>query len=218
MIDSSVITIIVVVVVAIAAFLLIGYWLKQPPATRTMNLNDENFVTWLQQYEIWYTKSSRRCNSVLVVCRITPIVLGFVIAVVSALKPGDYFFANYISQPILVIILTGTSSLAVAIITQLGLGDLAKTRENGRIACARLAARAQLMFAQSASDAVQDEKNKILETLFQIEQQQADLFAALGHPPQPQPEGAQREEFPVGPPRPYTWGSAYRYRAIGGYF
>jgi hypothetical protein len=118
-----------------------------------------------------------------------------------------------IGQPVLTIILTGISSLAVAIVTQLGLGDLAKARENGRIGCGRLVARAQLMFAQSASEAVQSEKHNIMDRLFQLEQQQADLFAALGHPPTTTTTTTTTTTQQETPPPPSTYG--YGSRAIG---
>jgi hypothetical protein len=156
---GSWITIAVVLIIVVALFFLIRAWLANPLITSYPDLNDENFVKLLRDYETWYAKSSRRCTNTLVVCRITPLVMGFVVAVVSAANKDAWPLQNYIDQSILVIILTGISSLAVAIVTQLGLGDLAKARENGRIASAHLVARTQLMFAKPTSP----EKLKITE-------------------------------------------------------
>lgn len=70
-------------------------------------------------------------------CRIIPIFAGFTIAVLSTLREqGRTSLDEYYN--VTIILLSGLSTLSVAIMTQLGIAHLAKAREIGRIECAKL--------------------------------------------------------------------------------
>ena len=176
---TSIAVLVVVGVVGIFGLIFLTSFLRRGPVVEHDDLSDgPGFIKWLHTYEIWYAKSAGRISWVLYVCRITPIFIGFVVAIVSALDTGE--FPPFLPQKVVVIILTGLSTFCVALITQFSLPELAKAREFGRIACAGLVARARLFFSidrQPAEALVA--KIEIRDRIFQIEEEQAALFYAL---------------------------------------
>lgn len=173
LIAASVLAIIIIILVARR---LIN---RQPSKIPEISDND-GFVDWLCDYEHWYNKSARRYHLTVYVARPAPIVLGFMVAIVSAMRDQWSFFDDFIPKNIIVITLTGLASLCVAILTQLGVIDLARYREIGRINCARLVARARLFFSIPHSpEEIYKEKDEIIKELFKIEHDQAALFASV---------------------------------------
>jgi hypothetical protein len=140
------------------------------------DFDNEGFLNWLRDHEIWYQKASFRTHCIFDVARIAPVIIGFAIAVLSALPPplkAEPF------NSLAVIILTGASTVCVSIISQLRVGDLARAREVGRINCAALVARARLFFSMKPSEEdAYKEKLAIKDQLFKLEHDQAALFAA----------------------------------------
>ena len=174
-------SIIAVVVAIVVILLLLAQWPKGP-AIVGFGKDDASFLEWLRAYEIWYTKSSDHTHNVLSLCRITPIVTGFAVALVSAIANDEiYILALPIPKNIAVIVLTGIATLCVSILGQLRIADLARVREIGRINSASLVARAQLFFSvdHSPTEALA-EKTAIKDRIFELEHDQASLFAALG--------------------------------------
>lgn len=96
---------------------------------RISDLTDENFVKWLQAYEVWYTKSSRTCHDWSLVFRVLPVLLGFMVAFVSAWKNEHPLGME---KNLLVMVLTGISTLCVSLLSQLRLSELAKARRRAR--------------------------------------------------------------------------------------
>ncbi len=143
-------------------------------------LNDEAFVKWLEGYEHWYTKSSKRYHRTLYWFRPAPIVIGFFVAIVAAIDEKSAFFPDWMPKNIVIIILTGLASFCVAVLTQLGVIDLSRTREIGRINCAQLVVRAKhfLSVAQTPQ-AAYEEKAEFINEIFKIEHDQAALFAGI---------------------------------------
>jgi hypothetical protein len=143
------------------------------------NMDDDGFFRWLQDYEEWYTLASKRLNDWLIITRITPLFIGFIVALISAVSEVDLPLKNY-----LVIGLTGISTLCVAVLTQLRLAELARAREIGRINCAQLVARARLYFTvERPPEETLSEKQKIQGELFKIEHDQAALVASVSESP-----------------------------------
>lgn len=180
-------TIIAVAFVSIAIFEVIRYLVSRGPQIPTPpKMDDIGFIKWLGSYRDWYTQASGFCHNSLMVCRITPIFMGFLVAVVSALPDGISFIG--IPKNIIVIILTGLSTLCVAVITQLGLVDLSRAREIGRIACARLLSNAQIFFSlEHTPQEIYEKKQAIHDEIFKIEMEQAALYAAIVAGPRKEP-------------------------------
>jgi hypothetical protein len=161
------------------------------------SMDDEGFLRWLQEYEGWYTLASKRLNDWLFVTRITPLFIGFIVALISAAQESQLPIKNY-----LVIGLTGISTLCVAVLTQLRLAELARAREIGRINLAQLVARTRLYFSMPRSpDEALSEKQKVQAEVFKIEHDQAALFASLTEPPTGPNKGAARR-VPLGSTSP----------------
>src|SRR5215469_1482003 len=121
-----------VVVLVAAAWWILN--LRRPPKDLAAEMDDVAFVEWLTLYERSYTKSSEWSRRALAFCQITPIIIGFIIAVVSALKDDSWTILNVpLQRNIVVIALTGVSTLCVAILTRMGVAQLARSRELGRI-------------------------------------------------------------------------------------
>jgi hypothetical protein len=112
-------------------------------------------------------------------CRIIPIFAGFTIAVLSALREqGQAPWDEYYN--VTIILLSGLSTLSVAIMTQLGIADLAKAREIGRIECARLLSQAQIFFSSNhPEEQIYQEKLLIHSEIFRVEHHQAELYASI---------------------------------------
>jgi hypothetical protein len=183
-------TIAAVAIIIVLALLAIAYQFKKAPIA-SFGPDDASFLDWLRAYETWYTKASRGAHRVLSFCRITPIVIGFAVAVVAA-SQGEtlpIYVSGYgftIEKNIVIIILTGIVTLCVSILGQLRVADLARARETGRINTAALVARAQLFFSVDHSpDEALKEKNAIKDELFKLEHDQASLFASLAMPAKP---------------------------------
>ena len=150
----------------------------------------EGFITWLTTYESWYTRSSDRLHRILVCCRVLPLILGFVVAIISALPPGFQVFGltSPIPRNVVVIALTGITTLCVGVLTQLGVAELARARETGRIGVANLVAQAKLALPRSEGNTPpRDEMIKLKDALMKIEFDQAELFVASTVDRQPPP-------------------------------
>jgi hypothetical protein len=189
---SSWIALVVVVAFGLVTYVFFSRWLRLKRVVDGLHLKDNSeFIVWLELYQSWYSTSSNRCYIVLMVCRITPIFIGFVVAILEALGDDPFKNLSYLNKSILVIMFTGISTVCVAVLTQLRVADLATARENGRISCASLVARAQLFFSRDpeASESYQ-EKVRIKDELFKIEFDQAALFdASVDGRPKNTPDG-----------------------------
>jgi hypothetical protein len=172
---------VVVLAIIIFAIVLVARRYTRSRIIELPNLEDNQaFIRWLMEYEDWYTTSAKRHHRTLYWFRPAPIVIGFLVAIVSAMDNNLVLFKSYIPKNIIVISLTGLAALCVAVLTQLGVIDLSRTREIGRINCAALVARAQLFFSktQTADDAYR-EKSAIVQEVFRIEHDQAALFSRI---------------------------------------
>ena len=79
-------TLVAVVLVGIVSFGLIRNLVSRGPQIPTpQKMDDAGFIKWLASYRDWYTHAAGMCNKWLVFCRITPILVGFMVAIVSAL-------------------------------------------------------------------------------------------------------------------------------------
>jgi hypothetical protein len=172
-----------VVLVLLSRWLHAKYEIEAAPEIDKNN----GFVSWLQGYEHWFHKASFNNHLIFDICRVLPIFLGFCIAVISAL-PEEYWRDSWASKNVLVVVLTGISTISMAVVTQLRIGDLARAREIGRINCAALVVQAQLFFsARHSVEEIYDEKQRIKKEIFKIEHDQAALFAAAASAEPPRP-------------------------------
>ena len=140
------------------------------------------FIEWLEGYERWYGRASKRAYGLVDYCKVTPLMLSFSVAVVSAM-PDDQFE----NKNVLIIIITGFSALMVSLIDTLKLLELAAGREDGRITCAELVAKAKVaeangaIVSESASDAKGNKNDadiiaSILAKTFKLEREQAAMY------------------------------------------
>jgi hypothetical protein len=171
---------------ALSAFVLFAaaWWtlsIRRAPRDLAAEMDDVAFVEWLMLYERSYTRSSEWSHRALAFCQITPIVIGFIIAIVSALKDDSWTILNVsLQRNIVIIALTGVSTVCVAILTRMGVAQLARTRELGRINCAALVTRARLYF--SINHTPQEsyaEKVRIKDEIYKIEHDQAALSGGI---------------------------------------
>jgi hypothetical protein len=177
-----------IVAVLVVATVVWGMWRHRLPKYEDMEFEEvDDLLQWLADYEAWYERSSGLLHEILIVCRVLPIGLGFLVAIVSALD-DKLFQAFIIPKNIVVIILTGLSTICVAIITQLGLADLARTREAGRIAFSDMRAKVKLLIAAKGGSsktnpkALVEDFEKIAAEVFKIEREQADRFVLITTP------------------------------------
>jgi hypothetical protein len=168
--------------VVTCVLVVVRYKTTRPPPTKIAKFDTPDaFISWLEEYERWYTSSSITLSRILIACRVVPLVLGFIVAIVSALPPGFGLFGypSPIPRNIVVIALTGISAVCVALLTQLGVGELATARELGRIGTASLVTRARIsLFSNASDDEKRKEMGKIKDEIFKLEYDQAALFAA----------------------------------------
>jgi hypothetical protein len=170
----------VICAIGAGVFVFARWWsTAMPEITLPGKMDEAGLIKWLGSYRDWYKKSAKRCERVTMACRIIPIIAGFTIAVLSALReqgrtPLDEYYN------VTIILLSGLSTLSVAIMTQLGIADLAKAREIGRIECAKLLSRAQIFHSSDHPlDKVYQEKLSIHAEIFRIEHHQAELYASI---------------------------------------
>jgi hypothetical protein len=172
----------IALIVVICVLLIFRYKTTRSPPTKITRFDTpDTFISWLEEYENWYTRSSTSLSRILIACRVVPLVLGFIVAIIPALPPGFGIFGypSPIPRNIVVIALTGISAVCVALLTQLGVGELASARERGRIGTASLVTRAKISLFSSASDKEKwAEMALIKDEIFKLEYDQADLFAA----------------------------------------
>lgn len=168
---------IVVVVIATVIWIYIGDRNRiKETIDVTTSMKDKLFVNWLRSYEAWYDVSAKNWNRVLIFCRVAPIIIGFMIAVVSAVDPNIVIIPG-LRNNLIVIILSGISTVCLTIITQFSVVDLAKAREIGRINCAKLVVEAMLSIEPENKDELNRLKQKLAEEIFDIESVQAKSFS-----------------------------------------
>jgi hypothetical protein len=171
----------VAIVCVLAFFLIRNQILRRDTAEITKSVKGGDFIKWLTAYEVWYTISSRRLHDVLFLCRLTPIFIGFVVAIMATVEEASWPLKSYF-----IIGFTGLSTLCTAVLTQLRISEIAAVREAGRIGFARLVLRARLSFPEEAeAESVLKEKQAIVEEAFKIESVQADTFSLLVRPAPP---------------------------------
>lgn len=168
---------------ASAALALFGSYLyacRRPEYDKRSDLvSRDGFLRWVDEYEKWYTRSAWALNWTFFCCKTMPLVLGFLVAIISALPEGFEPFAG-IPRNILVIALTGLSTLCVAVLTQLGVAERARAREIGRIGVAKLAAESRVALSgkKEIDDQTKAQLVSITDRIFEIEFDQQALFAA----------------------------------------
>ena len=81
-----------IIVAALVIIAVTGYliWRSRQQITVSFGPDRESFMSWLREYEIWYTEASDRYYRLLTFCRVAPIFIGFAVAVVSALKQTEF--------------------------------------------------------------------------------------------------------------------------------
>jgi hypothetical protein len=176
---------IVAAICAVGVFLFVftRKWIAaRPQITPPCEMDKAGLIRWLGSYRDWYTTSAWLCDRISTLCRIVPIISGFAIALLSALREQEPPPWNeYVNYNVMIIALSGLSTLSVAIITQLGIAELAKAREIGRIECARLLSLAQILLSKhdSSEEDLYKAKLTIHQEIFRVEHDQAALYAAI---------------------------------------
>ena len=122
----------IAVFLGIGAFVYLSRWLRvQHEPGQVPPVDQEGFVKWLQGYERWYHKASFNNHLIFNICRVVPITLGFGIAVISSL-PNSVWDTEYVIKNVLVVVLTGISTVTGAVVSQLRIGCLLYTSPSPR--------------------------------------------------------------------------------------
>lgn len=199
--------------VTVALFGAYLYATRRPEYDKRQDLvSRDGFLRWVGEYEKWYTRSAWALNWTFFCCKTMPLVLGFLVAIISAL-PERFELIAGIPRNIAVIALTGLSTLCVAVLTQLGVAERARAREIGRIGVAKLAAEARVALSgkKEIDEQTKAQLASITDRIFEIEFDQQALFAAAFGDPEASkskpagPNGGdalanRAAELPVTPP------------------